>query len=240
MPSAVDQLMAIFDLETIDDNYFRGQTPPSERKRVFGGQVLAQALIAAGRTVTDRLPHSLHAYFLRPGDPTLPILYAVERIRDGKSFATRRVVARQHDEPIFIVSVSFHQDEEGLIHQLPMPDVPAPDRLPSDTELQERYGPDAPEHLHRYWQRRLPVEIRPVALSNYINRSEKIPHLDVWLRARGRLPDDPLLHRAMRLRLRPDADGHGALQQRPQRLQSRPANRQPRSCHVVPPTVPGR
>jgi acyl-CoA thioesterase-2 len=196
MPPAIDELASIFDLEAIDDNYFRGHSVASERKRVFGGQVLSQALIAASRTVTDRWPHSMQGYFLRPGDPTVPILYTVERIRDGHSFTTRRVVAIQHDQAIFIMSASFQIEEAGISHQLPMPKVPKPDRLPSDEELKKRYGKVAPEHVHRYWQRRLPIEIRPVALLNYVTRMRKTPKLQLWMRAINRLPDDPVLHRA--------------------------------------------
>src|SRR5438128_8011939 len=135
---AVDELCELLDLEPIEVNIFRGVSPKEDRQRVFGGQVAGQALVAAGRTVDRGTVHSLHAYFLRPGDPTIPILYEVDRIRDGRSFVTRRVVAIQHGRAIFNLSASFHVEEEGLDHQVPMPDVPGPDSLPT---FQERMAP---------------------------------------------------------------------------------------------------
>ena len=129
MSDALDFLVDLLDLEPIEVNIFRGVSPNEDRQRVFGGQVAAQSLMAAGRTVDIGRPHSLHAYFLRPGDPTVPILYEVDRIRDGRSFTTRRVVAIQHGRAIFNMSASFHVDEPGLSHQFPMPDVPDPESL---------------------------------------------------------------------------------------------------------------
>ncbi len=129
MSEDLDFLVDLLDLEPIEVNIFRGISPNEERQRVFGGQVAAQSLMAAGRTVETGRPHSLHAYFLRPGDPTAPILYEVDRIRDGRSFTTRRVVAIQHGRAIFNMSTSFHVDETGLSHQFPMPDVPPPEEL---------------------------------------------------------------------------------------------------------------
>src|SRR2546422_2346904 len=128
---AVDDLCELLDLEAIEVNIFRGVSPKEDRQRVFGGQVAGQALVAAGRTVDRGTVHSLHAYFLRPGDPNIPILYEVDRIRDGRSFTTRRVVAVQHGQAIFHLSASFHVDEVGLDHQAPMPDVPDPETLPT-------------------------------------------------------------------------------------------------------------
>src|SRR5665213_2765373 len=127
---ALELLVALLDLEPIEVNIFRGANPNEERQRIFGGQVAAQSLMAAGRTVERGRPHSLHSYFLRPGDPNVPILYEVDRIRDGRSFTTRRVVAVQHGRAIFNLSASFHDPEEGLDHQFPMPDVPPPESLP--------------------------------------------------------------------------------------------------------------
>src|SRR5216684_8385862 len=132
MSSAVKDLLNILDLEPLEVNLFRGRSPQVGWQRVFGGQVIGQALVAAVRTVEGRQPHSMHAYFLLPGDPKVPIIYDVDRIRDGKSFTTRRVTARQHGHPIFSMSVSFHRDEPGFSHQAPMPDVPRPDALPSE------------------------------------------------------------------------------------------------------------
>src|SRR5437588_5475325 len=135
---AVDELCALLDLEPIEVNIFRGVSPKEDRQRVFGGQVAGQALVAAGRTVERGTVHSLHAYFLRPGDPNVPILYEVDRIRDGRSFTTRRVVAIQHVRALFNLAASFHVDEQGLDHQDPMPDVPDPETLPT---LRERLKP---------------------------------------------------------------------------------------------------
>src|SRR6202789_285505 len=129
MSEALEFLVRLLDIETIDVNVYRGINPNEERQRTFGGQVAAQALMAAGRTVERGRVHSLHSYFLRPGDPTTPILYEVDRIRDGKSFTTRRVVAVQHGRAIFNLSASFHDLEAGLEHQIPMPEVPEPESL---------------------------------------------------------------------------------------------------------------
>src|SRR5258707_10440103 len=134
MTSAVQDLLTVLDLEPIEVNLFRGRSPQVGWQRVFGGQVIGQALVAACRTVdgiADRPPHSLHAYFLLAGDPKVPIIYEVDRIRDGRSFTTRRVLAIQHGQAIFAMSVSFHMHEPGLSHQVPMPDVPRPDSLPN-------------------------------------------------------------------------------------------------------------
>src|SRR5229473_5270001 len=142
--SALQAVLDILDLEPLEVNLFRGRSPQSGWQRVFGGQVIGQALVAACRTVHDvanRPPHSLHAYFLLAGDPKVPIIYEVDRIRDGKSFTTRRVIAIQHGHPIFSMSVSFHGSEPGLNHQVEMPKVPGPERLPSDLEIRQRVLP---------------------------------------------------------------------------------------------------
>src|SRR5450631_3040683 len=145
MSSAVQDLLAILDLEELDINLFRGNSPQNGWQRVYGGQVIGQALVAAVRTVdASRSPHSLHAYFLLPGDPKVPIIYDVDRMRDGKSFTTRRVTARQHGHPIFSMLVSFHTDEPGLTHQAKMPDVPPPEKLPSEAEMREKILPMMP------------------------------------------------------------------------------------------------
>ena len=140
MSSAIENLLAILDLESLEVNLFRGRSPQVTWQRVFGGQVVGQALVAACRTVdvAERPPHSLHAYFLLPGDPKVPIIYNVDRIRDGKSFTTRRVIAIQHGQEIFTMAVSFHRDEPGLTHQAKMPEVPKPEDLPSEAEIKER------------------------------------------------------------------------------------------------------
>src|SRR5207249_4759584 len=133
--SAIEALLNLLDLERLEVNLFRGGSPQVGWQRVFGGQVIGQALVAAARTVDGRSPHSLHAYFLIGGDPKVPIIYEVDRIRDGKSFTTRRVVAIQHGQAIFTLMVSFHNDEPGLEHQSAMPDVPPPEELPSEAEI---------------------------------------------------------------------------------------------------------
>src|SRR4051812_46005957 len=159
--SALDRLLALLDLEKIEENVFRGVSPPERVQRVFGGQVLAQALVAAARTVEARLCHSLHAYFLRPGDPKVPILYEVDRSRDGASFTARRVVAIQHGVPIFTLASSFQREEAGFEHQAQMPLVPDPESLEDDREVllrQETLSPAA-----RAWvARERPFETRSV------------------------------------------------------------------------------
>src|SRR5262250_2044279 len=145
MSSAVQDLLDILDLEPLEVNLFRGRSPQAGWQRVFGGQVIGQALVAALRTVEDRPPHSMHAYFILPGDPKVPIIYEVDRIRDGESFTTRRVVAIQHGHAIFTMAVSFHSDEPGLAHQAPMPDVPGPEALPSEADIKNQVLASMPE-----------------------------------------------------------------------------------------------
>jgi len=191
MQQAVDDLIELLDLEAIEVNIFRGTSPDVEAQRVFGGQVAGQALVAAARTVgDDRSVHSLHAYFLRPGDPTVPILYEVDRIRDGRSFTTRRVVAIQHGKAIFNLQASFHVPEQGLDHQVPMADVTAPDQLPTFTE---RWAPWA-DTLGDWYTRPRPIDSRHVDWSPPERKQVLPPYQRVWLRADGVLPDDPVLH----------------------------------------------
>jgi acyl-CoA thioesterase-2 len=197
MPTAVQDLLGILDLEPLEVNLFRGRSPQVGWQRVFGGQVIGQALVAATRTVEGRPPHSMHAYFLLAGDPKVPIIYEVDRIRDGKSFATRRVVAIQHGHAIFTMAVSFHDDEPGLDHQMPMPDVPKPDALPSDAEIKERILPQLPEPVRRYYERERPIELRPVEFGRYVGNKPENGRFNVWIRATGRLPDDPAIHRCV-------------------------------------------
>ena len=192
---ALDELVDLLDLEPIEVNLFRGVSPQDDRQRVFGGQVAGQALVAAGRTVTEGRVHSLHAYFLRPGDPSVPIVYEVDRIRDGRSFSTRRVVAIQHGRAIFNLSASFHHVEEpGPEHQRPMPQVPAPESLPT---FEERMAPYR-DRLAPWFERPRPIDIRHVG-GNPLEREAEEPAAapepaQVWLRADGRLPSEPLLH----------------------------------------------
>ncbi len=195
MSSPVQDLLKILDLEQLELNLFRGHSPQTGWQRVYGGQVIGQALAAACRTldVTARPPHSLHAYFLLGGDPKVPIIYEVERVRDGRSFATRRVVAIQHGEAIFIMSVSFHGDEPGMTHQAKMPDVPTPEELPTLADLKQRTLP-MPEPVQRFYERERPIELRPVEFDRYMGRKIENGRFHIWLRASGRLPDDLSIH----------------------------------------------
>ena len=192
MGDALDGLLGLLDLEQIEVNIFRGVSPDEERQRVFGGEVAGQALVAAGRTVAeDRRVHSLHAYFLRPGDPHLPILYDVDRIRDGRSFTTRRVVAIQHGQAIFHLSASFHVEEDGFDHHDPMPRVPPPEELPTFQDRVKAMGGDIPE----WFTRPRPIDTRNVQEPWRTNdRPASDPRQQVWMRADGTLPDDPMLH----------------------------------------------
>ena len=193
--TAIADLLSILDLETLEVNLFRGHSPQTGWQRVFGGQVIGQALVAATRTVEGSLPHSLHAYFLLAGDPKVPIVYEVDRIRDGKSFATRRVIAIQHGRPIFSMSVSFHAEEEGLDHQMKMPDVPHPDSLPTDAELKEKILPQLPEAVRRYYERPRPIEMRPIDYGRYSGKPPADGRVNIWIRTTAKLPDDPAIHR---------------------------------------------
>lgn len=197
MSSALQELLNILDLEQLEVNLFRGRSPQVGWQRVFGGQVIGQALVAACRTVAGRPPHSLHAYFLLGGDPRVPIIYEVDRIRDGKSFTTRRVVAIQHGHAIFSLSASFHADEPGLAHQATMPEVPAPEELPAEADLRERILPMMPDPVRRYYERERPIELRPVEFSRYLGKKIPEAKFNVWIRTTGRLPDDPVLHQCV-------------------------------------------
>jgi acyl-CoA thioesterase II len=191
---ALDRLLSLLDLEQIEINIFRGRSPDETVQRVFGGQVAGQALVAAGRTVPeDRPVHSLHAYFIRPGDPSVPLVYSVDRVRDGRSFTTRRVLAIQHGQPIFALSASFQRPEPGFEHSAPMPDVPAPEGLRSNVDrIAEALGQPVP----RYY-RESPIELRsvgPLSIEAYNDPSLRRDSNLVWLRVKEKLPDDPLLH----------------------------------------------
>ncbi len=192
MTAALDELLDLLDLEPIEVNIFRGRSPEEDRQRVFGGQVAGQALVAAARTIdTDRRSvHSLHAYFLRPGDPKVPILYEVDRIRDGRSFSTRRVVAIQHGRAIFNLAASFHIHEDGLDFQMSAPDVVRPEGLPDRTELLRANADllSAGALIER------PIELRYVTEPPFFADRAQPPHQQVWFRANGTLPDDPLIH----------------------------------------------
>src|SRR5690242_19377398 len=199
MSQALQSLLDLLDLERIEQDIFRGKSRSAVVPRVFGGQVAAQALVACGRTVpTDRHAHSLHAYFLRPGDPGAPIVYTVERIRDGRSFTTRRVVAVQHGQPIFHLSASFQTYEEGLEHQAPMPPAPDPATLPTSQERLRGYDHLAPGVVERFLEAREAVDLRYVDEPQYGRFGEpRESHSQVWFRANGKIDgdiDEPLLH----------------------------------------------
>jgi len=200
MSAAIQDVLSILDLEPIEVNLFRGRSPQSRWQRVFGGQVIGQALVAACRTVADvatRPPHSLHAYFLLGGDPKVPIIYEVDRIRDGKSFTTRRVTAIQHGQAIFSMEVSFHVIEGGWSHQFAMPDVPKPDELPSEAEVRSSVLTQLPEPVRRYYERERPIELRPVEYGRYLGAKLAGDRFHVWIRATGRLPDEPAIHQCV-------------------------------------------
>ncbi len=193
MNDPLQDLVALLDLEPIEVNIFRGVQPDEDRQRVFGGQVAGQALVAASRTVDEpsRRVHSLHAYFLRPGDPSVPILYDVDRIRDGRSFTTRRVVAIQHGQPIFNLQASFHDIEPGLDNQVPPPDdVPDPESLPT---FRERMAPHR-ERIGDWYDRPRPIDTRYVPPDPAFEADTKTDGMTVWMRANGTLPDDDVLH----------------------------------------------
>jgi acyl-CoA thioesterase-2 len=194
----VDELIALLRLERLEDNLFRGESRDIGTHRVFGGQVLGQALSAAQQTVEpERSAHSLHAYFLRAGDTEKPIVYNVERARDGSSFSVRRVVAIQHGQTILNCAVSFQISEPGVEHQLPMPAVPTPDELPARPEISPEDLARIPAKLQRWLAMRGPFEFRRVLPRNELNPGKQPPFQQVWFRLIGRAPDDAVLHRAM-------------------------------------------
>ncbi len=197
MTETVEELIALLDLEPIEVNIFRGVSPKDRFQRVFGGQVLGQALMAASRTVESRLCHSLHAYFLLAGDPRVPILYEVDRSRDGKSFSTRRVVAIQHGRQIFHMSASFAVDEPGYEHQIDAPAVPKPEALTSEEEWRRRIVDKIPEQYRDHFARPRPIETRPVEAFDIFRPEKRPPHQSIWMRAASALPDDVALHQAI-------------------------------------------
>ena len=197
MSKALDDLLDLLDLEQIEVNIFRGRSPDERVQRVFGGQVAGQALVAAGRTVpADRPVHSLQAYFIRPGDPVVPLVYMVDRVRDGRSFTTRRVSAIQHGKTIFTLSASFHYPEPGPVHAIPMPAVPPPDAVrPTGERLAELFGPLDPSYDRML--KNNPVDLRivgPLTVEAQRDPALRAMSSMVWLRVDGELPDDPLLH----------------------------------------------
>src|SRR6266566_2067108 len=178
MSEGLIDLISILDLEPIEVNLFRGNSPKTSWQRVFGGQVIGQAMVAACRTVEGRLPHSLHCYFILPGDPQIPIIYQVERLRDGKSYSTRRVTAIQHGNAIFSIMVSFHAEEQGAFdHQDKMPDVPPPEKLTAEEVAKQPMFKEMPDFIGRYFGQKIDDG-----------------RINVWIRTAAKLPDDPALH----------------------------------------------
>lgn len=197
MEQTLKQLLDMLNLERLEVNLFRGDSPKEERQRVFGGQVLGQALRAATHTVEGMTCHSFHSYFLRPGDPTCPIIYEVDHARDGKSFASRRVIAIQHGKQIFNLAASFQRFEEGLEHQIEMPDAPEPESLESDRELRKRLAEKLPAEFRDRILRKRPYDMRPVSPNNMLRPKVQEPKQMVWFKATEEMPDDVDVNQAM-------------------------------------------
>jgi acyl-CoA thioesterase-2 len=191
------ELLKILDLERIEDNLFRGDSRDVGAPQVFGGQVLGQALVAASRTVEGRQVHSLHAYFLRRGDLSVPIVFEVDRSRDGGSFTSRRVVAIQHGQPILTMSASFQVEEPGLDHQAPMPAAPPPESLRDLAVVEAEVIERMPHKVNGYFRNQRPFEFRAVSPDDYLTREKRPASKLVWFRVIGRLPDDQALHRSL-------------------------------------------
>jgi len=195
MHSSLAEVVELLSLERLEDHLFRGESRDIGAPQVFGGQILGQALSAAHRTVEGRIPHSLHAYFLRPGDFDRPVVYQVERSRDGGSYSNRRVVAIQHGRPILNLAASFKTQEEGLEHQTQMPEVPGPEGLTSLADINRSMLDRVPEKMRRFLAHKPPFEFRPVTPPKFIRPEPREPVKHVWMRACGELPDVPELHR---------------------------------------------
>ena len=194
----ISELIELLDLEEIEQNHYRAVSPDEGWQRVYGGQVIGQALVAASRTVPDdRQAHSLHGYFLRAGDSTIPILYTVDRIRDGRSFTTRRVVAIQHGRPIFNMSISFQAEEEGFSHQFEMPDAPDPETLHDERDLRAEWAARLPEGQAGTFTRQRPIDVRPVDPMNVFEPERRPPRQMCWMKCRDPLPDDYRLHQCV-------------------------------------------
>ncbi|MDJ0035855.1 acyl-CoA thioesterase II [Pantoea allii] len=195
MSQALENLLTLIHLEKIEEGLFRGQSEDLGLRQVFGGQVVGQALFAAKQTVPDdRIIHSFHSYFLRPGDSQKPIIYDVESLRDGKSFSARRVSAIQNGQPIFYMTASFQAPENGFEHQKPMPQVKGPDNLPNEQQMAQKMAHMLPEKLREKFIAERPLEIRPVQIHNPLRGHVDKPQRQVWIRANGTLPDDLRIH----------------------------------------------
>jgi len=200
MPHAkntIEELLQLMELEPLEVNLFRGESHDIGTSRVFGGQVLAQSIIAASRTVDEGVIHSLHAYFLRAGDAEAPIVYNVDRNRDGRSFKSRRVVAIQHGRPIFTMAASFQLEQEGLTHQVEMPDVPMPEELSSESDIPEDRLERVPPLLRRWFTRTGPFDFRPVRKTDIFNPQPQPPTSNIWFRLNEKIEVSDLMHRAL-------------------------------------------
>ncbi|MDR0278406.1 MAG: acyl-CoA thioesterase II [Paucimonas sp.] len=198
MSHVLDDLVDLLSLEAIEENLFRGRSQDLGFRQLYGGQVLGQSLSAASQTVEEaRHVHSLHGYFLRPGDASMPVVYSVDRVRDGGSFSTRRVTAIQKGNPIFTCSASFQYDEEGFEHQGQMPDVVGPENLPSEVEIARSMADRLPEHIREKILCAKPIEVRPVTERDPFNPKPGDPVKYAWFRADGTLPDSQALHKYM-------------------------------------------
>ncbi|MFJ1340860.1 acyl-CoA thioesterase II [Pseudomonas caricapapayae] len=198
MSHVLDDLVDLLSLEAIEENLFRGRSQDLGFRQLYGGQVLGQSLSAASQTVEEaRHVHSLHGYFLRPGDAAMPVVYSVDRVRDGGSFSTRRVTAIQKGQPIFTCSASFQYDEECVEHQTQMPAVVGPENLPSEVELFQRMADRLPEAIREKMLCAKPIEMRPVTAEDPFNPKPGDPVKYIWFRADGTLPDVPALHKYM-------------------------------------------
>lgn len=195
--NTIEELLQLMELEPLEVNLFRGASRDIGTSRVFGGQVLAQSIIAASRTVDEGSIHSLHSYFLRAGDAKAPIVYNVERNRDGRSFKSRRVVAIQHGRPIFTLAASFQLEQEGLTHQFDMPDVPMPEDLPSESDIPEDRLERVPPLLRRWFTRTGPFDFRPVQKTDVFNPQPQAPRSDVWFRLGEKIDVSDMMHRAL-------------------------------------------
>jgi acyl-CoA thioesterase-2 len=194
MTNVLNQLIDVLKLKKLDNLHFEGCSEDLGFRNVFGGQVCGQAMMAAYQTVENLQAHSMHGYFLRAGDPNLPIQYEAQIIRDGSSFSARRIIARQYDKEIFTLNVSFQKPEKGFEHQFDMPETTEPDVLLSELEMRRRFKHLIPEHLREQFTRDRPIEIRPVNPINYSNPDVRAPYKQNWFRAVGALPDDLALH----------------------------------------------
>jgi len=198
LDTTIERLVELMDLEVIEENIFRGESQDIGSPQVFGGQVLGQALMAASRTVEDRLVHSLHAYFLRRGDFEAPIVYEVDRARDGGSFSNRRIIAVQHGEQIFNMTASFQKPEDGLEHQSKMPEVKPPNELEDLVDLiKPEWVEQLPGRIKRMLTRRRPFEVRPVEIPHFLTNQTREPIKHSWIRANGKVPDHQGLHQAL-------------------------------------------